>query len=565
MNAPDPLVILDNMASALDDYSPFRSFFQLNANAICILDLAAKIVCLNPSAETLLGPAADQNGQCFVRLFTADKQPELQQLLQRVLAGQPQRVELDLVCIDQQSRHFRMNMTPALNNLNQVIGVFCVLIDLTRKKSLLRALAESEKHYRQLVEFAPVAIIVHQQGRVLFANQTAQSLLMHSFSAADNLYDLVHPADRPLVLARRNQPVGTMLPFIEIKLLRHANHYIDVAVGSMQIIYNQDAATLSFFRDITQERKAQEALAASEAKYRMIADNMTDLVALTDALGKIKYASPSHQTVLGYPAEQLVGTTLADYLHPEDRQLVKQQFLQMVQQQQPLKVEFRMQNAACQWLWLETQGSLTDSEEERVQQFLLVSRNVTDRKMLEQQLSFMAFHDGLTQLPNRRLFNDRLQQAILEHQRSGQLLAVIYMDLDKFKRINDSLGHDIGDELLVAFAKRVKTALREPDTLARLGGDEFVILLPHLQTKDDVTPIAQRILAALQQPWQLSNCSLSTTSSMGIALFPQHAVSAFELIKQADLALYQAKENGRNGFAWASEVSQQVVQQLTLS
>ena len=152
----------------------------------------------------------------------------------------------------------------------------------------------------------------------------------------------------------------------------------------------------------------------------------------------------------------------------------------------------------------------------------------------------------------------------VEHQRSGLQLAVIYMDLDKFKLINDSLGHDIGDELLVAFADRVKSVLRDMDTLARLGGDEFVILLPDLATADEATLIAQRILAALQMPWQLSSRSLNTTSSMGIALYPQHGKTPAELIKQADMALYQAKDNGRNGYAFASDVSEKIVQQLSV-
>lgn len=553
-----------SIGAELDKSALFRSFFQLNANAICVIAPDATVVRLNPSAETMLGSTASKAGQCFVSCFAPDKHSELRSLLQSTISGSTQRVETALDCVDGKQRFFRLILIPALNDEQQVIGVFCVLIDLTRKNHLLKALAQSEQHYRQLVEFAPVAIIVHSEGQVLFANQAAQRLLMKPLSEADNLYEFIHPADRPLVMARRDQPIGTMLPFIELRLQRHDQQYIYVEAGSLQIIYQEQAATLSICRDITAERMAQEAVAASEAKYRLIADNMTDLVGLMDAHGLIRYASPSHFAVLGYQPEVLIGTTFADYLHPEDVEQVTQQFIQMVQYNEAIRMECRVRNGSGQWVWLETHGGVTDSFDSAAKLYLMVSRDVTERKMLEQKLSFMAFHDGLTQLPNRRLFVDRLTQAILEHQRSGLSLAVIYMDLDKFKLINDSMGHDVGDELLVAFAQRVRAVLRDMDTMARFGGDEFVILLPDLQSASEATLVAQRILSALQQPWELNSCTLTTTSSMGIALFPANGSTAAELVKQADMALYQAKDNGRNGYAMAAEVTEKVVRQLSL-
>lgn len=555
---PPPLLTAQSIARELDQYSLFRSFFQLSDNALCIITTNAQIIRLNPKAEAFVGAADVMAGKCFVSCFSATAQSPLLELIEQVKFGSTQKIETDLACADGKYRHIRVNLIPALGPEQHVIGIFCVLIDLTRKNKLLTALADSEKHYRQLVEFAPVAIIVHSQGKVLFANNAAQKLLQKPLTEADNLYDMVHPADTPLVNARRDQPIGTMLPFIELRLQRNDNHYIDVEAGSLQIMYNEQTATLSICRDISVERKAQEAVAASEAKYRMIADNMTDLVALLDAHGAIKYVSPSHLAVLGYAAETLMGTTFADYLHPQDKEGISQQFLQMVQQQEQVKFEFRIRHAKGHWVWLETLGGATDTFVSQAKQYLLVSRDITTRKALEQQLSFMAFHDSLTGLPNRRLFTDRLTQALAEHKRSGAKLAVFFMDLDKFKLINDSLGHDIGDELLSAFAKRVKAVLREMDTMARFGGDEFVILLPNVQSAAETDIIAGRILNVLQEPWTLSSRTLKTTSSLGIALFPEHGENAAELVKQADMALYQAKDNGRNGYAMATQVSDKI-------
>jgi len=430
---------------SFDDLGPFQSFFLLNHNPIIIINSHAKVVRLNPSAESIIGNATTIAGLPMVSFFSDIQQTYIAASLEKVLQGTAEKVEIELDCINDQRRYFRLKLIPALRETKHIIGAFCVLIDLTKEMLLLNALKKSEQY------------------------------------------------------------------------------------------------------------------------HRMITDNMTDLVSLMDAQGVIKYASASHLAVLGYQNERLVGSTLSNYLHPDDISQVRQQFLKMVQRRQQVKMECRIKHVSGDWLWLETHGSIAVNIDVSDGQYLLVSRNITERKALEQQLGFMAFHDSLTQLPNRRLFTDRLNQALLEHKRCGLSLAVLYIDLDKFKLINDSLGHDVGDELLVAFANRVKAVLRDMDTLARFGGDEFVILLPKLQAVDVAIQIVQRIMATLRQPWQLSNRMLKTTSSIGLALYPQHGYTAVELVKQADLALYQAKENGRNSYALASDITEQVVQQLSYS
>nr|WP_268968874.1 GGDEF domain-containing protein [Ureibacillus chungkukjangi] len=158
----------------------------------------------------------------------------------------------------------------------------------------------------------------------------------------------------------------------------------------------------------------------------------------------------------------------------------------------------------------------------------------------------MAFYDALTGIPNRRLFQEKLMQIIKETNRYERKFAIIYMDIDDFKGINDMLGHDAGDELLKQFAKRVQFCLRESDTFARQGGDEFTILLCEIKEEQDAVIIAERILAALQNPWTISNYEFTTTSSLGVAFYPKDGTSFAELMKYADKAMYEAKETGKN-------------------
>ena len=158
----------------------------------------------------------------------------------------------------------------------------------------------------------------------------------------------------------------------------------------------------------------------------------------------------------------------------------------------------------------------------------------------------MAFYDSLTGIPNRRLFQEKLVQAIKEADRYERKFALLYLDIDKFKEINDTLGHEAGDELLKKFSKRVQSSLRDSDTLGRQGGDEFTILLCDIKEEQTAVRIAERILNSLQEPWTINNKKIYTTSSIGVAFYPKDGTSFDELMKYADTAMYAAKETGRN-------------------
>jgi diguanylate cyclase (GGDEF)-like protein/PAS domain S-box-containing protein len=177
-----------------------------------------------------------------------------------------------------------------------------------------------------------------------------------------------------------------------------------------------------------------------------------------------------------------------------------------------------------------------------------VARDISARKQAEATITFQAYHDLLTGLPNRALFNDRLSQAISQARRHGQALAVMFLDMDRFKVVNDSLGHLVGDGLLQGMAQRLRGSLREGDTLARIGGDEFMLLLPHVRSRDNAAFIAQKIIASLKQPFHIDGHEIYSGMSVGIAVYPDDGDNLETLIKHADLAMYHAKDNGRNDY-----------------
>jgi len=194
-----------------------------------------------------------------------------------------------------------------------------------------------------------------------------------------------------------------------------------------------------------------------------------------------------------------------------------------------------------------------------------VVRDITERTYAEEQIKHLAYHDALTNLPNRLLFKDRLTVALSHAQREHSRLAVLFLDLDRFKVINDSLGHNIGDQLLQAVAARVQACVRESDTVARLGGDEFTVLLPRLHQSDDAAPIAQKIIEAIRHPFHIEGREFFTTTSIGISLFPEDGTDAESLIKNADTAMYQAKEVGRDNYQlFNAKVNAKALQRITL-
>ncbi|WP_134684942.1 diguanylate cyclase domain-containing protein [Brevibacillus migulae] len=182
-----------------------------------------------------------------------------------------------------------------------------------------------------------------------------------------------------------------------------------------------------------------------------------------------------------------------------------------------------------------------------------VTRDITERKRLEDQLHYMAYHDMLTELPNRRKLYDLIDDALKQTQENRKMLAVMYLDCDDFKKINDTLGHEAGDEFLRGLSKRLRYCVRDTDILSRFGGDEFVIILPDIANEEEVARIAERIIHSLGQPWLIKQQQLSVTVSVGISLYPRDGQEKYELIGRADEALYQAKDLGRNRYKLYSQ------------
>jgi diguanylate cyclase (GGDEF)-like protein/PAS domain S-box-containing protein len=317
------------------------------------------------------------------------------------------------------------------------------------------------------------------------------------------------------------------------------------------------AVNLSFALDNFQReearRAAEAALRESETRFRDFADAAGEYVWEADLGERYTYVSSRVQSVWSYTDQELIGHTTYDFMLPGEAERVREWLAQNSRFDgsfRDLEQRILTRNADTRWLLVNAVGIFDDSG----QRIGLrgTGRDITDRKTAEARISYLATRDPLTELPNRVLFNDRLEQGIVAARRSGQSLAVLFIDLDRFKYINDSLGHQVGDLLLKEVATRMYACIRKGDTLSRLGGDEFVVTLEGLQHAEDAAQVATKIIKALARPFDVAGHTLTTSCSIGIAIFPLDADDDRSLMKNADTAMYHAKEKGRNNYQFFS-------------
>ncbi|WP_370659709.1 putative bifunctional diguanylate cyclase/phosphodiesterase [Massilia polaris] len=312
-------------------------------------------------------------------------------------------------------------------------------------------------------------------------------------------------------------------------------------------------------------RRIASQLETSEKLYRYLVDSSPDIIYTLNHEGKFTFINDRAYQLLGFSRDELIGKHYSILVHEEDLERARYVFNERrVDERASRNVELRLKyhsgggqdrtfNNTLMTISLNSIGMhVPDLEVKKLEFFGTygVARDITDRKRAEEVISYQAYHDILTDLPNRMLFKDRLGLAVIQAKRKLTELAVMFIDLDRFKLVNDTLGHVKGDELLQQVALRLKDCLRRGDTLARQGGDEFTIVLPELRDREDAKAIADKFLECLQKPFDLDGHQVHISASIGIAIYPGDGESIDELLRHADIAMYQVKALGKNGHSF---------------
>lgn len=321
----------------------------------------------------------------------------------------------------------------------------------------------------------------------------------------------------------------------------------------------------AFIRDISDRKRAESALEQREKRFRTIVEKSWSGVVLLDGDFRFSYAGSSTLHLIGYSEAELLGRSMFDFVHPRDVEAARKVFAEILTSpNHEAHGELRFRHKNGMWIWLEgfSQNLLHEAS---VGAIVLNYRDVSQRKETEKQLEYRAYYDSLTGLPNRLLFRDRLVNSLAHAKRNRVGLAVMYLDVDHFKLVNDGLGHTYGDSLLADIAMRLQTALRASDTISRIGGDEFSVLLPEVVSAEAVAGVGRKILDSLLKPFSVQGHELFVTASIGISTFPADGEDAETLLKCADAALYRAKELGRNqAQLFTASMNERYVRRLAL-
>ncbi len=368
----------------------------------------------------------------------------------------------------------------------------------------------------------------------------------------ERFLECVHPDDRTRLqqmaeMTRR----GVLSDNLEYRVLRPDGTVVDIHY--LARLRHDDAGNVvglhGTVQDVTERKRAEAERTRLSSAIRQVADS----IIITDRNGTIEFVNPAFETISGFSAAEAIGH------HPN---LVKsgthdKSFYERLWSTILSGEVFRgvLTNRRKDGSLYFEEKSITPIRDEygQVTHFVSASRDITDRIRAQERLRHLAYHDALTGLQNRPAFSDRLRQAVAQAKRRQQPLTVLFLDLDRFKEINDELGHAVGDGLLQAVGKRLLSGVRVADTVARLGGDEFAVILDGVGRREDVETVAAKLLAAVSAPVVVDGHTLEVTVSLGAAIFPDHAGDDVNLLKMADMAMYQAKRSGRNRLCLYSE------------
>ncbi len=525
----------------------------------------------NPAAVRIFGFTREQAVGHRAPFVPPEKKAEAAELRRRVLSGEIlDGLELERKRGDGSTIVIHGAAAPLRDEADRITGLLVACVDVSEAK---RAAGELESHVhfmRALIDAIPSPVYFKdREGRFRVYNRAWDEL----FGNGENwigrtVFDMFEPSlavqhqerDRTLLERPSSTTYEAMAPTSEgeqRQMLYNKVSFVDQR--------GEVAGLIGVITDVTRYKETERALEASEARFRVLTESSIDLISVVDQDGAIKYQSGAVRHLLGYDPADSVGRNVFDLVHQDDVEHMRAAFRRIIEARLSTEpAEFRIRHRDGSWRTFESLGTNCLSNP-HIRGVVFNSRDVTDRKVIQQRMQHLAYHDNLTGLPNRSLLQDRLARSIARAERSGRHVAVLFIDLDNFKNINDTLGHDVGDELLRQVSRRLSECVRLEDTIARQGGDEFIVLLDNLEEARGASIVAQKILNALRLPLTLGGTEQHVSGSVGIALYPEDGRDAQTLMKNADTAMFHGKGQGKNTYQYfTAQMNIAVKRRMTL-
>lgn len=563
----------------------FRSLAENSPDAIFRYDRACRHIYVNQTVERMTGRSREELlGKSPVELvLTSAVDPDqAQQHIRDVLeSGQPLELETHFTAADGRAVTVHNVYVPEFASDGSVQSVLCLGRDVSERKRMEEALRSSEQQTRErsellnaVVDSSPdlVVFALDQQYRYLSFNrkhkESMRALYGREIAVGMNMLDVID--HQPSREAARQAFDRTLAGESFVEERAHDNvvltrEYWQTFYAPIRAGVDQVTGLTCFVLNITERRRMEVALARREQEFRTLVENAVDTVARYGPDMRRLYANPAFGQLVEGGVQALIDKKPTEVPGGTNACIYEEHLARVLSQ--GVEAEFELQ-------WCDKSGrelcsliSLTPEfgKDGKVESVLAVGRDISELNVFRQKIHQMAFYDTLTALPNRALFNDRLRQMITDAAWHQQLAGVMLLDLDRFKVVNDTMGHAVGDELLRETGKRLNTCLRTYDTVARLGGDEFAVLLPDVRNAQDLGGIADKMRVVFDAPFVLDGKEVFVSCSIGIALYPNDSTEADDLLKYADSAMYLVKRTGRNHFRFYSrDLTESANERLTL-
>ena len=544
----------------------YAEFYQFAPLGYFTLAQDGAISEVNLAAASLIGlDRSKMLGRPFTNFVTVEHRPDFNAFLARVFESKS-RQECDT---ELQKRIGSIPIHVHINANSVESGNEChlVVFDISERVVMQRALREKEHLLSESQRLARIGSwsMEIDKNNVRWTDETYRIYGVKPeifVPTKENVISLAYSKDQPVIREwMRACLAGEQPAELEFRVRRQdGNMRIIRSNGDLQ--HAPDGTPLRIIgtvQDITENKRVEDALREQEEFFRMIAESVDDFIAVLDLEGRRLYNNASYSRVFGN-TESMRGSDSFAEIHPDDRERIRRIFKETIKSGVGQRAEFRIMMKDGSIHHMESSGGLIKNSQGEPLYMVVVSHDITARKMNEEEIHSLAFYDELTKLPNRRLLNDRLIKAMAASKRNGRYGALIFLDIDNFKSLNDAHGHDVGDMLLMDVARRIAACLREIDTVARFGGDEFVVVLGELNSDKDesikqASIVAEKIRASLGAPYQLkisregmaeTTIEYSCTSSIGVMMFLNHKIDHKDIFTYADIAMYKAKDAGRN-------------------
>ena len=533
----------------------YRALFEQNNDGVFLIDLDGMVRNLNPRMAELLGYQVEElMGRPRRAIIAPDEYPDAENKLARLLEGKAvPTYERNLLHKSGKTIPMEINLTLVLDSNRNPVGAQSIVRDISERKKTEEIIQESISRYRALFEQSGDAIfIINAEGFITDVNHQVMQLFGYEYGEilGKRPEDLVPDSEKQACSDKLKMALLGMQPPIYERIFQRKDgalfpgeiHLSPVRGTDRKVRYVQ-----SIVRDISPRKAAERALQESGHRYQTLFSQSLDAIFITGLDGTVLDANPGAAKMLGYEVEEMKGLHARVFSAPDEKTDTDNVISKLLAGEALPPYERLALRKDGTVFPVEIRAVLVRDADGNPLYIQSTSHNISERKNIEQQLHYLATHDPLTGLPNRSLFFDRLQQALARARRTELKVAILFIDLDGFKQVNDTYGHAIGDRILEAITKRLETCFRESDTLARMGGDEFTLILENITDLEQAISLSERVLSSLKELFLVQGHEISVSASMGLSLFPEDGEDGELLVNRADNAMYAAKHTGKGG------------------